>query len=416
MGPFDAHQSVALLVAAVTLAGVAFGRLPFVPLDRAGFALVGAALLLATGVVDLDTAAALVDTEVMVLLFGLMLLNEALAEAGAFRALTHWATRRAHHPLALLAALTVAAGTLSALFLNDTIVLMLTPLVVQLTRQLGVAPIPYLLALATGANVGSVATVTGNPQNLLVSVLGPIDYRSFVAALAPVAAVGLVVVIGVVALAHRGTLAGPPFAARPRDEDQPPRTPLALALGWAALLLVAFTAGAPVAVAALVVGAGVVLTAGAAGARVLARVDLSLLALFAGLFVVVGALGHTGVLTLVAEAAGGGWTRNVGALTAVAAVASNLVSNVPAVLMLAPLVVEADGGRVGLLTLAMASTLAGNLTLVGSVANLIVVESARKLGVTIGFWTYLRVGLPITIVTLAIGAAWLAFGPVPPLD
>jgi Na+/H+ antiporter NhaD/arsenite permease-like protein len=415
MGPLDAHQAVALLVAAATLAGVAFGRLPFVPLDRAGFALVGAALLLATGVVDLDTAAALVDTEVMVLLFGLMLLNEVLAEAGAFRALTRWATRRAHRPWALLAALTVAAGALSALFLNDTVVLMLTPLVVQLTRRLGVAPVPYLLALATGANVGSVATVTGNPQNLVVSVMGPIDYRSFVAALAPVAAIGLLVVVAVVALAHRGALAGPPFAARPLDEPLPPRRPLALALGWAALLVVAFAAGAPVAVAALVVGAGVVLTAGAAGARAMARVDLSLLALFAGLFVVVGALGHTGVLTLVAEAAGAGWTRNVGALTAVAAVASNLVSNVPAVLMLAPLVVEADGGRVGLLTLAMASTLAGNLTIVGSVANLIVVESARKLGVTIGFWAYLRVGLPITIATLAIGAAWLAFGPVPPL-
>ena len=121
MAPFDPPQLLALTVAGVTLAGVAFGRLPFVPLDRAGFALVGAATLLLTGVVDLHEAAALVDAEVLVLLFGLMLLNEALAEAGAFRGLTRWATRRARGPLALLVALTVAAGGLSALFLNDTI-------------------------------------------------------------------------------------------------------------------------------------------------------------------------------------------------------------------------------------------------------------------------------------------------------
>jgi Na+/H+ antiporter NhaD/arsenite permease-like protein len=172
-------------------------------------------------------------------------------------------------------------------------------------------------------------------------------------------------------------------------------------------LLAAFLAGAPVATAALVVGAGVLLTAGEAGRRILARVDLSLLTLFAGLFVVVGALGHTGVTGLALAALGTGWASGVAELTTITAVASNLFSNVPAVLLLAPLVAEAGAGRAGYLVLAMASTLAGNLTLVGSVANLIVVESARKLGVTVGFWGYLRVGLPITLLTLALGAAWL---------
>lgn len=165
---------IALAVAAFTLLGVAFGRLPGVPLDRAGFALVGAALLLATGVIDLEAAAHLVDVEVIVLLVGLMLLNESLAEVGFFRSLTLWATRRAGAPLPLLALLVVAAGTLSALLLNDTIVLMLTPVVIQVARAVGRPPLPYLLALALAANVGSVATVTGNPQNLIVSVAGSI--------------------------------------------------------------------------------------------------------------------------------------------------------------------------------------------------------------------------------------------------
>jgi Na+/H+ antiporter NhaD/arsenite permease-like protein len=407
MGPLEPHQSVAVGVAAVTLAGVAFGRLPFVPLDRAGFALVGAASLLATGVLDLGEAVALIDAEVLVLLFGLMLLNEALAEAGAFRALLRWATRRASHPLALLATLTLAAGGLSALFLNDTIVLMLTPLVVQLTRHLGVAPLPYLLALATAANVGSVATVTGNPQNLIVSVQGSIGYLAFAAALAPVATAGLAVVIATIAWVHRRDLAVGRFVA-PIPAPPPTRRAVPLAVGWAAALLVAFAAGAPVATAALVVGAGVLLTAGGAGRRVLAAVDVSLLTLFAGLFVVIGALGHTGVTALALATWGSAWLHGVGALTMVTAAASNLFSNVPAVLLLAPLVAEAGGARSGFLTLAMASTLGGNLTVVGSVANLIVVESAHRLGVTVSFWAYLRVGMPITVATLGIGAAWLA--------
>ena len=407
MAPLDPPQAFAIVVAAVTLAGVAFGRLPFVPLDRAGFALVGTAALLVTGVVDLHEAVALIDAEVLVLLFGLMLLNEALAEAAAFRTVTRWATRRAGSPFTLLAALVFASGTLSALFLNDTIVLMLTPLVVQLTRHLGVAPLPYLLALATAANVGSVATVTGNPQNLIVSVQGGIAYVPFLVALGPVALVGLGVVLATIALVHRRDIAGGQLLAAPPDAAPLPQRTPARAFAWAVALLAAFLAGAPVATAALVVGAGVLLTAGEAGRRILARVDLSLLTLFAGLFVVVGALGHTGVTGLALAALGAGWASGVAELTTITTVASNLFSNVPAVLLLAPLVAEAGAGRTGYLVLAMASTLAGNLTLVGSVANLIVVESARKLGVTVGFWGYLRVGLPITLLTLALGAAWL---------
>jgi len=407
MEPLEPQQAVSIVVAAVTLTGVAFGRLPFVPLDRAGFALVGAAALLAAGVLDLHEAAALVDAEVMVLLFGLMLLNEALAEAGVFRSLTRWATRRAQHPFALLAALTVASGSLSAIFLNDTVVLMLTPLVVQLTRHLGVAPLPYLLALATAANVGSVATVTGNPQNLIVSVQGGIGYLPFLTALVPVAVAGLAVVFGTIAVVHRRELASGRFLVAPPDVPTQARRPIVVAGGWAGALVAAFIIGAPVAVAALVVGAGVLLTAGASGRRVLARVDVSLLTLFAGLFVVVGALGHTGVLALAATSLGAAWSQDVGALTVVTAVASNLFSNVPAVLMLAPLVAEGGGGRSGLLTLAMASTLAGNLTLIGSVANLIVAESARKVGVVVGFWAYARVGVPVTLITLWLGASWL---------
>lgn len=407
MEPLAPAAWASILIATATLAGVAVGRLPGIPLDRAGFALVGAALLLATGVLDLDVAVGLVDAEVIVLLTGLMLLNEALAEAGFFRSVTEWATQRARRPLGLLIGIVVASGVLSALFLNDTIVLMLTPLVIQLARRLRVAPLPYLLALATAANVGSVATITGNPQNLLVSVVGGIGYGDFARALAPVALLGLVVVVGVIALVHRRDVTGAPF-------DRPDPVPLALPRGplmrvslIALAMLVAFLTGVPVATAALVAGSIALLATGAASPAVLRRVDWSLLVLFAGLFVVVGALRETGVTEAAFAAVGGTLASGPGPLAALTALLSNLFSNVPAVMLLLPVVTVFDEPTTALLSVAMASTLAGNLTLVGSIANLIVVEAAKREGVRIGFWAYAAVGAPITVITLAMGVAWL---------
>jgi Na+/H+ antiporter NhaD/arsenite permease-like protein len=406
--PIGLDAWIALGVAAVTLVGVAFGRLPGVPLDRSGFALVGAAILLVAGVVDLETAAHLVDVEVIVLLAGLMLLNEALAEAGFFRGLTLWATRRARGPFALLVSLVLASGVLSALFLNDTIVLMLTPVVIHLTRALGAAPLPYLLALALSANVGSVATVTGNPQNLLVSVAGGIGYGAFAAALAPVALAGLVLVIAVVAVGHRAHVTGDAFErAAPAPQRTVSRRLWALS-ATALAMLAAFVLGAQVAVAAFTAGALSLLLVGRSGPALLRRIDWSLLVLFAGLFVVVGSVRETGAAAVAFDALGAWLTAGVVPLALISAVASNLLSNVPAVLLLLPPILAGAGGTADLLVLAMASTLAGNLTLVGSIANLIVAESARRHGVEVGFWAYARAGAPVTLLSLAFGVWWLS--------
>ncbi|TVR94614.1 MAG: anion transporter [Trueperaceae bacterium] len=404
--PLDLDAWIALAVAGVTLVGVAFGRLPGVPLDRSGFALVGAATLLALGVVDLETAAHLVDVEVIVLLVGLLLLNEALAEAGFFRSLTLWATRRARGPFTLLVSLVLASGILSALFLNDTIVLMLTPVVIHLTRALGVAPLPYLLALALSANVGSVATVTGNPQNMLVSVAGGIEYGTFAAALAPVALVGLVLVVAVVAVGHRRDVTATAFAHTAPEPQHGASRRLWTLSATALAMLASFVLGANVAVAAFTAGAVSLLLIGPSGPALLRRLDWSLLVLFGGLFVVVGAVRETGAAALAFDALGSWLTAGVVPLALVAAVASNLLSNVPAVLLLLPPIAAGGGGTGDLLVLAMASTLAGNLTLVGSIANLIVAESARRHGVVVGFWAFARVGVPATVLSLAFGVWW----------
>ncbi len=420
-----------------TLLAVAFGRVPGVSLSRAVLALAGATLLVVTGAVSLERALSHVNGEVLVLLFGLMAVNVVLAEAGAFRLLTALVTRGTLGPRRLLALLVFSSGALSALFLNDTVALMLTPLVIRVARRLSLPPVPYLLALALAVNAGSVATVTGNPQNVLVAVTADIRYGVFAAHLTPVAVLSLVVVWVVIVLAYgRGLGArkpAPPAVEQAAALALPPVRTGRLAVGGGAALamLIAFAVGVPVALAAVTAGTVLLLARGRASGALLRRIDYGLLVLFAGLFVVVGAMADTGLPQrwlldwLPVEGSG---IETIGITSLVTAGLSTLVSNVPAVLVLLPAtgfdaggaaastmataVGAASGDWLGsrplALTIAMASTLAGNLTLVASVANLIVAEGAKRLGVELSFWAYLRVGLPVTVVTLLVGTLWLA--------
>lgn len=468
-------HSLTLAIGGLTLAVIAFGRVPGARLSRAAVAFVGAAALLAVQAVELDAAVRMVNGEVLLLLFSLMVVNASLASAGAFRLLATLVTRGTLGPGRLLALLVLSAGVLSALFLNDTVVLMLTPLVVRAARCLRLPPLPYLLGLALAANAGSVATVTGNPQNVLVAVGAGIGYGEFAARLGPVALLALAVTLGVLLVAFRRELrggrlvvaeaaaagavagavvagttagAGAGAAAGPAPLPQVQRGRLLVSGAAALLMLAGFVAGVPVAVAAAVAAALLLASHGRGASLILKRVDYELLVLFAGLFVVVGAIAATGLperwllgllgtgggaagglvggpaggqlggalgSTLGGAAAGQVATgpAGLGALTAVTAALSTLVSNVPAVLVLLPALalptLAPPAGTTLGLTVAMAATLAGNLTLMASVANLIVAESARRLGEEVGFWAYLRVGVPVTLLSLLLGWLYLAF-------
>ncbi|HEX7002410.1 MAG TPA: SLC13 family permease [Trueperaceae bacterium] len=425
--PSISSDTLSLVIGLLTLLAVAFGRVPGVDLSRAVLALAGAVALVVCGATDLPSALRHVDGEVLVLLFGLMVVNAALTEAGAFRLLTGLVARGTIGPRRLLAGLVLTCGTLSALFLNDTVALMLTPLVIRSARRLRLPPLPYLLGLALAVNAGSVATVTGNPQNVLVAVAADIGYGAFALRLAPVALMSLAVVFGVVALTFRSQLSGGRSGPAQQAQVELPQVragPLVLAGSAALGMLVAFVLGAPVALAAVTAATLVLLGRGRASGNLLRRVDYALLVLFAALFVVVGVMADTGVPQRWLQAwlpTSGPDLRIVGLTGLVTAALSTVVSNVPAVLMLLPATGLESGGPSVLtaaagidkqtlaLTLAMASTLAGNLTLVASIANLIVAEGARRLKVELGFWTYLKVGVPVTVVTLVLGTLWLAF-------
>lgn len=403
--PSPLHDALVVSVALATLLAIGFGRAPGLRLNRAAVAVAGAG---ATAAIEGWGAATLwrvVDGRVLLLLFSLMVVNAALSDAGLFRLVTLGVAAGRVQRTALLVAVVLAAGILSALFLNDAVALMLTPSVIELSRRLEAPPEPYLLGLAMAANAGSAATLTGNPQNVVVGVASGIGYLPFAAALAPVAAAALATVALALLALYRRELRGSGTAADTLTRPSVHPYRLASAGLATAGMLAAFVAGVPAASAAFAAAAALLVVSGSRAGELLRSVDFELLALFAGLFVVVAALGSTApAVAALAWAERGG----TAALAAAAALASNVVSNVPAVLLLLPATQAAAGGSRAALTLAMASTLAGNLTLLGSIANLIVVETARRLGVEIGFRTYARAGVPVALVTLALGIVWLA--------
>ena len=403
------REAVGLGVVLATLVGVAIGRYPWLRMNRATIALVGATLVVALGVLPLDAAFGAVDLGTIALLLGMMVLNTNLRLAGFFALVGRWVSRTARTPRQLLALVVLAGGGLSAVFLNDTMALMLTPLVVEIAAASGRRPVPYLVALATAVNVGSVATLVGNPQNMLIGTASGIPFLRFSAALGPVAAGGLLLVWGVVVLVYRRDFGGEALPPHPVPVARVYR-PLLRKCGWAgALLVLAILAGVPLPLASLLAAALLLVTRRLKPERVFREVDWSLLVFFAGLFVVTAALEPLGVTAALFERARPWLAGGVAPLAAAGAVLSNLVSNVPAVLLLRAYVPLLPDPRQAWLVLSMGTTLAGNLTLLGSVANLIVAELARGRGVRLSFGEYLRAGVPITLLTLAWGIAWLSW-------
>jgi Na+/H+ antiporter NhaD/arsenite permease-like protein len=412
----------------LTYAGLARGKLPWFRTDRAGIALVGATLVMATGQLGFDDAVKSIDFATIALLLGMMIVVGFLRRASFFAWLAQWVLNRVETPNGLLAATMLLSGGLSAMLVNDVVCLALTPLVLHLARSQKFDERPHLIGLALASNIGSVATLTGNPQNMMIGGFSQIGYSRFAVKLAPIAIIGLGLAFIVTAWVYRSTLRKPlpTLEKRQRDTYGAPRVNgkagrglhrsqrrllykgLAVTIGAVFL----FFAGAPMALVAL--GAASILLLGRTNPRkVYAEVDWGLLVMFAGLFVVVRAF----EVHILAQSRIGEWTvlrdNQISSLTVVSAALSNLVSNVPAVLLFKPIVLAmpAEVQETAWLALAMSSTLAGNLTILGSVANLIVVEGARREGVTISFRDYVRVGVPVTVLTLLVGVAWLRFFP-----
>jgi Na+/H+ antiporter NhaD/arsenite permease-like protein len=394
-----------ILIFAATYLVMAIGRMPGLRVDRTGAAIIGASLMVATNVLSVDEAWAAINSDTVILLFGMMIVVASLRLSGFFTVVSAWVVEHAHRPLVLLSGIVLVSGLFSAFFVNDTMCLVLTPLVLEITRHLRRNPIPYLLAVAMAANIGSVATITGNPQNMLIGSFSGIAYRDFAAVLAPTAVVGLMLTVGVIALVYRQEF-------RSGDVLKVEHLPVRIhrALLWksvvvAVAMVVFFFAGWPVPKVAVVAGAVLLITRRLKPERFYREIDWALLSMFIGLFIVIAGVEKTSLSADLFDAARHFHLEQTAPMTVFAAVLSNLVSNVPAVLVFKGFVPHLANARHAWLTLAMASTLAGNLTVLGSVANLIVVERARR-EITISFVEYAKAGVPLTVLTLAAGV-WL---------
>ena len=385
----------------------ALGKFPGMKIDRPGAAIIGAVLMFAFRIVGPRDAVQSIDLGTLVLLFSMMLIVANLHLAGFFDWLTEWIVERLH-PSHLLPTVIFTSGLLSAFLVNDIICLVVTPFVLRITRRVGLAPLPYLLAVATASNIGSVATITGNPQNMLIGSVSRIPYRDFIAHLGPVAVIGLFVDW---ALIHWMLLRGKPdrvpaaeeFAASEIQFAGLRKKPIVVLV----LVLAGFFSGIPAPLMAAVGAAVLLITRTVEPRKVYDEIDWGLLVFFLGLFIIVGGADRAGLTATLLRPVSAWNLHRIPIFVAATAVLSNIVSNVPAVMLLKSLVPGFPNAHTGWMALAMASTLAGNLTITGSVANIIVVERAGAEGVHLGFHEYFRLGLPVTVATLVLGSVWL---------
>ncbi|MDH5671077.1 MAG: SLC13 family permease [Myxococcales bacterium] len=384
-------------------------RVAWLGLDRPAGALLGAVACVLLGVLSPADAIGAINGPTLLLLFGVMGIGAFLALDGFFDTVELAIVRVARTPVRLLGTIVWGAGVLAAFITNDAVCVLGAPVVVRLIERHRLPPLPFLLALATGANTGSVATLVGNPQNMLCALLGQLSYREHLLRVAPLALLCLAINHGMLALMFKRHIEARELEASVGNTKLDGRTWVTLAV--IAATAVAYTAGADLAWAATAGFVALMLLHRRDTRLLWPRIDWSLLLFFGGLFVVVEAFVQSGAparlfahFPLGEASAGGlsGWLR----IATIFLVGSNAVSNVPFILVVRAPMATLANPTLGWELLAVASTFAGNLTLLGSVANIIVAESARDLG-GIGFVEHLKVGLPLALLTTLVGTLWL---------
>ncbi|MGH6945186.1 MAG: SLC13 family permease [Geminicoccaceae bacterium] len=399
--------SLVLAVFTAVYVGMALGRWPGLRVDRTGIALLGAIVLYAFGAVDGPAVLEAIDFPTIVVLFGLMILSAQFAVCGFY----DWCSTRIAtadtSPAVLLAVTVVTSGVISAVLANDVVVFAMTPMLCAGLVRRGLDARPFVIALAGGANAGSAATLIGNPQNILIGELGHLDFWRFLAACAPPALAGLACVYLVVWWRWRKRFE----ADADRSARLPPaaldRLGLAKACFATFLLLALFATPLPHVEGVLLVAGYLLISRRLATRTMLGLVDWHLLVLLGGLFVVTFALGTTGLPDAAVL-----WLEDQGlhperllVLAPLTLIGANTIGNVPLVVLL--LSALHGMGEGAFYALAVLSTLAGNLLVIGSLANIIAVERAREAGVRLSFLEHARCGVPMTLLSFVFAFAWL---------
>jgi Na+/H+ antiporter NhaD/arsenite permease-like protein len=407
----DTQLIIAYVIFFASYLVFAIGRFPGTKIDRTAAAIIGAAMMFAFRITDAETGMRSIDFATLVLLFSMMLITADLHVAGFFDWVTSVCVEHVQ-PRFLLPSVIFTSGILSAFLVNDIICLLMAPLILRVCRQMSLPATPYLLALATASNIGSTATITGNPQNILIGSLSAIPYRTFLLHLGPVALIGLFLDWLVLHLIYFRSSNKVTTAVQTPSQPEwieplaVKKSRLIFPVAITVLVLIGFLAGAPPALTAAL-GAAILLIHPAFHPRqIYGEVDSSLLVFFVGLFLITGAVEQIGIAQQMLMMAEHLNLHKLWIFSAVTVGFSNIVSNVPAVMLLKDLAPQYNNSQLFWLLLAMSSTLAGNLTITGSVANIIVVEKVRSEH-PIGFREYMRAGVPITLLTVIVGIIWL---------
>jgi len=381
-------------------------------LDRPSGALLGAVLMVLCGVLTLDEAYRAVDFNTILLLLGMMLIIAYLKIANCFKYLSYLLITHARNSFLLLCFVSFSSGILSALFVNDTICLMFTPLLILALNQTKLNPIPFLIALATSSNIGSVVTLTGNPQNMLIGVFSKIPYLTFTFHLLPIGILSLIVNVLIIYIISRKDIN---FKKLDSIELVKPELDVKLTMKSLVVLFFIFlgfifTGNLPL--SAITGGLALIIISGTKPQDAMEKVDWTLLLFFSGLFIVVGGINKAGFLTMTHNAVEPYLGKTVSGqilnFSIFSVIASNLVSNVPFVLLSATWIDKFIDPKTMWYALAMSSTFAGNLTIVGSVANMIVLELSKEY-VHVGFWDFFKVGFITTVVSTIIGIIIISF-------
>lgn len=408
------HPVAAAIIFGITFILISFRRLKFLPIGRPSSALLGAVLMVAFGVMTPKEAYELVNWDTICLLLGMMIVAEHLRSAGLFETITS-KLESFNKPFALLTVVAFSAAILSAILVNDPVCVVFTPLVLLLCHKKHLNPLPFLIVLATSSNIGSCLTLTGNPQNMIIGSISKLGFIPFMSKMFLPFLVAMAINLGLAWLYYGKKLtldsATPETkaadAAITEAEDHPLKT-RRLRIGLLGLVItcIGFITGCSMAFSALA-GAVIVITFHRKDpGEIFAKLDWSLLMFFSALFVVIGGLQTSGLAVAIADWSlkliSGSLNQQIWIFSGVTLIGSNLLSNVPFVLLASNSVPSLSNPELFWCLLAFVSTIAGNLTIFGSVANMIVTETAGD-KCKISFWEFARFGMVSTILCLIAG-------------
>jgi len=404
-------NTIAIIIFIITYTGIIFTRLPWVNIDRPSAAFFGSVAMVLFGVLGFDEAIGAIDFNTIALLIGMMIIITALELDGFFSFIAHKTITAASNERRLLLIIIITTGLSSAFLVNDAVVLLYTPVVINICRNCGIDPKPYLIAEILSANTGSAMTITGNPQNMLIGISSGIPYARFMLHLLPVSAAGMAIIYFAVKFMYRERFHGerpvrPSLQSYEYDFNSMKfSVPL-----FAGVILLFFLSGfikLSIPVIALT-GASLILIFGRIRpSEIIQKVDWVLILFFASLFIVVRGIEKAGLLhSLMGSWSAGADISGIAGIHGLSLLLSQLISNVPYTIFMIPLLKNSPGDLIWL-SLASASTIAGNATIIGAMANLIVIESAERMNVRITFTEFLKPGIIVTLLTLAVSVAIL---------